>query len=107
VRDSSVASYADPPTPLEPSAPTAVAAGAKGTPAALPLAKKPWQLLMPGEPFDPATAPKGATVRDQVSDWGTKQPTVPDQLCCAPLSLPTAACLPPFATQHDRCRGPS
>ena len=32
-----------------------------------PLPKKPWQLLFPGADFDPATAPEGATVRDQAS----------------------------------------
>ena len=74
-------SYGDLATPPEPSAVTPVAAGAKGTPAGPAMPKKPWQLLMPGEPFDPATAPKDATVRDQVRDWVTEQPSVSSQLC--------------------------
>ena len=68
VRDGSAVLYADPATSTEPSAGRPIAAGTKGTPAGPPAPKKPWQLLMPGEPFDPATAPKGATVRDQVRD---------------------------------------
>jgi len=47
--------------------------------------KKPWQVLMPGEPFDQATAPNGATVRDQVRGWGTEQTAVFGQLCCTRL----------------------
>ena len=66
VRESSIASYAEPPTPLDSLALTSPATSAAGTPAGPPVPKKPWQLLTPGEPFDPATAPEGATVRDQV-----------------------------------------
>ena len=76
MRDSAVASYAKPPTPTaKPSALTPKTAGAQGTPAGPPAPKKPWQLLTPGEPFDLATAPAGATVRDQVCG-------------CAPVSQP-------------------
>ena len=61
-------SYADPPTPTKSPAPTPARAGVASAPAVPMVPKKPWQLLLPGEPFDPVTAPEGATERDQVCD---------------------------------------
>ncbi len=74
VRKSNFLSYAQPPTPIDPvtlGTPGAggtpkTLAGLLGVPAGTPSPKRPWQLLAPGEPFDPATAPEGVTVRDQV-----------------------------------------
>ena len=59
VRETSVVSHAEPPAPTELAAPKPAAAGAAGTPAGPPVPKKPWQLLVPGEPFDAATVPGG------------------------------------------------
>ena len=75
VRESNILSYAQPTTLIDPAAlrtpgggsTPKTLAGLLGVPAGTPMPKRPWQLLAPGEPFDPASAPEGTTVRDQVS----------------------------------------
>ena len=72
-------SYAEPPSPVSPEQLAAASAREplqQGVPPPLellppPLPRKPWQLLWPGADFDPATAPEGATVRDQASLYPT------------------------------------